>query len=50
MEHSTKFEKVKTYYEGGLWDKVRVTNAVAKGWITKDEYAEITGSPYLEKA
>lgn len=41
-----KFEKVKLYYEKGLWDKSRVRNAVVKGWITAEEYESITGEPY----
>lgn len=43
--HSKKFEKVKAYYEQGLWDKARVHNAVGR-WITAVEYEEITGEPY----
>lgn len=48
MKHSEKFEKVKSYYDRGLWNETRVANAVIKGWITEDEYEEITGSPYVE--
>ena len=40
--HSPKYEKVKKYYDEGLWDIQRVRNAVLKGWITEEEYAEIT--------
>ena len=43
---SNKFNKVKTYYDKGLWDKNRVVNAVIKGWITEEEYADIVGEPY----
>lgn len=39
---SKNFNKVKEYYEKGLWSKARVQNAVGK-WITSDEYREITG-------
>lgn len=46
MEHGEKYEKVKAYYGGGLWDKSRVYNAVTKGWITAAEYEEITGEAY----
>lgn len=46
MEHSTNFNKVKDYYDRGLWDKSRVANAVLKGWITADEYEEIVGETY----
>ena len=38
---SSKFEKVKDYYDRGLWDESRVANAVTKGWITESEYKEI---------
>ena len=37
-----KFEKVKKYYENGLWDIKRLRNAVVKGWITETEFFEIT--------
>lgn len=40
-EHSAKFERVKRYYDAGLWTKQMVLNAVGK-WITAAEYAEIT--------
>ena len=46
MEHSPKFELVKNYYETGRWSKKAVRNAVAKGWITAEEYEEITGEEY----
>lgn len=41
-----KFEKVKKYFENGLWNVQRVANAVVKGWITVDEFREITGVVY----
>ena len=44
---SKNFEKVKEYYEKGLWSKARVRNAVGK-WITADEYREITGEEYTK--
>ncbi len=40
------FEKIKIYYEMGLWDIERVKNAVIKGKITKCQYKEITGHNY----
>lgn len=46
MEHSPKFEKVKKYYDSGLWNKKMVKNAVIKEWITPEEYKEITGEEY----
>lgn len=45
---SSKFQKVKHYYDNGLWDINRVHNAVVKGWITKSEFEEITGESYAE--
>lgn len=46
MEHSEKYEEVKTYYNNGFWKKRAVKNAVKKNWITSEEYEEITGEPY----
>lgn len=46
-QHSKNFDKVKTYYDSGLWDKERVHKAVGR-WITTAEYEEITGEPYNE--
>lgn len=43
---SAKYNKVKGYYDNGLWNKTMVRNAVVKGWITAEEYAQITGEPY----
>lgn len=45
-KHSAKFELVKGYYDDGIWKKKAVRNAVVKGWITGDEYEEITGEAY----
>lgn len=45
MEHSKNFEKVKMYYDRGMWGIERVSAAVGK-WITPDEYKEITGEEY----
>lgn len=42
MERSSNFDKVKRYYESGLWDLKRLQAAVGK-WITEEEYKEITG-------
>lgn len=49
MEHSKNFEKVKDYYDGKYWNSVRVRNAVNKGWISIEEYNEITGNDYWEE-
>ena len=47
-EHSKKYSLVKNYYDKGLWSKKRVHDAVIKGWITEEEYEEITGEVYKE--
>lgn len=44
----SKFDKVKYYYDNGLWTIKQVRNAVIKGWITAEEFEEITGEPYAE--
>lgn len=46
-EHFEKFYVVKNYYDSGMWKKKAVKNAVVKGWITAEEYAEIVGEPYV---
>lgn len=43
---SKHFKKVKGYYDSGLWSIERVRNAVVKGWITAEEYKDITGEVY----
>lgn len=48
MIKSKNFDKVKYYFDNGLWSLYRVTEAVKKGWITIDEFEEITGQPYNE--
>ena len=45
-EHSEKFELIKGYYDSGRWKKKAVRQAVTKGWITAEEYEEITGEVY----
>jgi uncharacterized XkdX family phage protein len=40
------FDRVKMYYDKGLWSKERVYNVVGKV-ITAEEYKEITGEPYI---
>lgn len=44
--HSKHYERVKSYYERGLWTLGQVRNAVVKGWITAEEFEEITGREY----
>ncbi len=38
-----RFDKVKTYYEKGLWNVNRVRDAVRKGWISAAQYIVLTG-------
>ncbi len=45
-EHSKKFYLVKEYFESGEWKKKAVRNAVKRGWITPEEFYEITGELY----
>ncbi len=40
------FDRVKMYYDKGLWSKQRVYSVVGKV-ITAEEYEEITGEPYI---
>ena len=40
------FEKIKTYYDSGLWSKERVRNMVVKGVMTAEEYKEIVKEEY----
>lgn len=35
------YEKIKFYFESGLWSIQRVRNAIQKGWITEEEFNEI---------
>ena len=39
------FDRIKFYYEQGLWSKQRVRNVVGKV-LTAEEYKTITGEPY----
>ena len=45
---SKMYEKIKEYYNTGLWSKERVRNMVIKGIITEEEFYEITGEFYNE--
>ena len=42
---SKNYDKVKGYYDKGLWSIQRVHSAVRK-WITAAEYGAITGEVY----
>ena len=46
-EKSKKYDLVKKYYDDGFWSVKKVRNAVIKGWITEEEYTEITGEEFL---
>jgi len=46
MGHSEHYDEVKEYYDSGRWSIKWVRNAVKKGWITEEEFIEITGEPY----
>lgn len=46
VEHSKKFATVKKYYPK-YWNIDMVRNAVVKGWITAEEFKEITGEDYV---
>ena len=41
------FEKIKKYYDAGVWSEQRVREAVAKNVITAEEFKEITGKGLL---
>ena len=45
---SKMYNKIKSYYDSGLWNENRVKNMVAKGVITKEEYKDIIGKEYEE--
>lgn len=40
------YERIKYFYEAGLWSAPMVKKAVLKGVITKEQYTEITGNQY----
>lgn len=42
------FEKVKRYYDSGLWSEERVRNVAEKGVITAEEFEIIVGKEYEE--
>lgn len=48
MEHSEKYEQVLEFYRRRLWSERMTRNAVVKGWITAEEFREITGKTYEE--
>lgn len=42
MNKSAKYDKVKGYYDSGLWTAAMVRNAIGR-WITAEEADEIIG-------
>lgn len=47
MEHSPKYAMVKKFYMVyKVWSIDRVRDAVEKGWITEDEFKELTDEDY----
>ena len=45
---SKMYEKIKEYYNTGLWSEERVRNMAIKGIITEEEFYDITGEFYNE--
>lgn len=39
-------DKIAKWYNQGLWTEAMVRNAVDKGIITEEDYAEIVGEDY----
>lgn len=42
----TWFERIKRFYNAGLWTKEMVADGVVYGKITAEQYEEIVGEPY----
>lgn len=45
---SKMYDKIKLYYNTGLWSEIRVRNMVIRGIISKTEYKNIIGKGYEE--
>jgi hypothetical protein len=45
---SKMFNLMKNWYDTGRWSAKRIGEAVEKGWLTADEYQQITGEVYKE--
>lgn len=43
---SSNGKKALYYYESGFWTKTMVYNVTKKGWISQEEYEEITGESF----
>ena len=46
LEHSKKYAAIKMYRSFSMWNDKMVHDAVLKGWVTEEEYEEITGLRY----
>lgn len=42
------FDKIKSYYDSGLWNQIRVRNMVVKEIITEEEFEKIVDKKYEE--
>lgn len=42
------YEKIKMYYDSGLWNEMRVRNMVLKEIITIEEFENIVGKKFDE--
>ena len=40
------YEKIKKYYELGMWNEQKVRDAVNKNVITAEQFKEITGKEF----
>ncbi len=40
------YERIKKLYDNGKLDKAGVRNAVVRGWISPEQYKDITGEDY----
>ena len=45
---SKMYNKIKLYYDSGLWSEIWVRNMFVKEIITEEEYASIVGKEYEE--
>lgn len=44
------FDRIKKYYDAGLWTEKMVGNAIVKKKITAEQYKKITGEDYNKYA
>ena len=43
---SKMYARIKKWYDDGIWSEQKVRDAVSGGWITSEEFQEITGEEY----